>query len=449
MTLSDVLKQCEQADVRRIKLGTVDIDTTLRGKYISLDKFTASALSGAGFCDVIYGWDIGDALYDGVDVKVTGWSTGYPDAVARFDLDSFRLIPWEPGTAFFLMDLYDKNGEPLAMAPRNVLKRVLERAATLGYEAFFAGEYEFFLFRETPESLREKGFRNPTPLSPGMFGYSVLRASQHSDLTLALMDQLNAFQLGLEGFHTETGPGVYEAAINVDRGVAAADKAALFKTAVKEICSRHRVMATFMAKWSPDLPGSGGHIHQSLWDKANQANLFHGGDGVMSDLMRYYIGGLVKNLPEMIALLCPTVNSYKRMVPGTWAPVNASWGVDNRTAAVRAIPGRQKSTRVEMRACGADLNPYLAMASCLAAGLDGIENRVEPPSPAENAYRCDAAPLPRTLRDATAKFSASDVARGWFGDAFVDHYGATRDWECRQYEKAVTDWELARYFESI
>jgi glutamine synthetase len=283
-----------------------------------------------------------------------------------------------------------------------------------------------------------------------MFGYSVLRASQHSELVLALIDQLNSFQIGLEGLHTETGPGVYEVAINVDRGVVAADKAALFKTATKEICARYGVVATFMAKWTSELPGCGGHVHQSLWDRSTETNLFHGGDHQMSDLMRYYLGGLVKHLPSMMALLCPTVNSYKRTVPGTWAPVNSSWGVDNRTAAVRAIPGRAKAARIEMRACGADLNPYLAMAACLAAGIDGIDNQIDPPPPVTNAYAGGGSPaLPRTLREASAMLAASDVARDWFGDAFVDHYVATREWECRQYEKAVTDWELARYFESI
>jgi glutamine synthetase len=450
VTLSDVLKRCEEHRITRIKLGAFDIDTTLRGKYVSPEKLVSAAVTGVGFCDVVFGWDIADALYDGIDVRVTGWHTGFPDAVARIDLASFRIIPWEPGTAFLLLDLHDKKGEPLPMAPRNVLKRVLARAGAQGSEPRFAGEYEFFLFRETPQSLQDKGCRNLTPLSPGMFGYSVLRASQNADLVLSLIDHLNAFQIGLEGLHTETGPGVYEAAINVDRALAAADKSALFKTAVKEICSRFQVTATFMAKWTADLPGCGGHLHQSLWDKQTENNLFHGGDGVMSDLMRYYIGGLVKNLPGLMALLCPTINSYKRTVPGTWAPINASWGIDNRTAAVRAIPGRQKAARVEMRVTGADLNPYLAIAACLVAGLDGIENQVDPPSPADNAYAgADAAPLPRNLREAAENLSSSRLAREWLGDAFVDHFVATREWECRQFEKAVTDWERARYFEAV
>ncbi|HTM47936.1 MAG TPA: glutamine synthetase family protein [Bryobacteraceae bacterium] len=427
--------------IQRVKLGAFDIDCTLRGKYISLDKFWTAAEAGVGFCDVIFGWDIADVLYD--NAKVTGWHTGFPDATTRIDLASFRPIPWEPGTAFFLLDFVNV----AAIAPRQVLQRVIGTAG--GYRASFSAEYEFFFFRETPESLREKHYRGLTPLSPGAFGYSVLRASENQQLALDLFEQLAGFGIPLEGLHTETGPGVYEAAIAVDDALAAADKAALFKTAVKEIASRHGVTPTFMAKWSADLPGSSGHLHQSLWDAEGRRNLFSDGAGGMSAVMRHYIGGLVANLPDLAAVFCPTVNSYKRTVPGAWAPINATWGVDNRTTAIRAIPGGAKSTRVELRLTGADINPYLAMAASLAAGLDGVERESPPPAPVVNAYCGEATPLPRTLADATARFRSSQVARRWLGDEFVEHYAGTREWESRQFDKAVTDWELARYFESI
>jgi glutamine synthetase len=320
---------------------------------------------------------------------------------------------------------------------------VIEKAGE--YESYFSAEYEFFFFRETPQSLRQKNYRNLSTLSPGSFGYSVLRASENRDLVLQLFDQLAEFNLPIEAFHTETGPGVYEAAIAVDTALAAADKAALFKTAVKEIAFRHGVIPTFMAKWNSDLPGSSGHLHQSLWDKGRQKNLFAG----MSPLMQKYIAGLVANLPELAAIFCPTINSYKRTVPGAWAPVNATWGVDNRTTAIRAIRGGAKSTRVELRLTGADINPYLAIAASLAAGLDGVERELPLPAATVNAYSGDAPPLPRTLSEATTLFRQSQVARRWLGDDFVEHYAGTREWESRQFEKAVTDWELARYFESI
>ncbi len=449
MTLEEIRRRFADDRIDRVQLGAFDLDGVLRGKYISLEKFASAAESGLGFCDVVFGWDIGDALYD--NVRLTGWHTGYPDALARIDLGSYRRIPWEPGTALFLLDLYDKAGEPLAVAPRNLLRGVLDRAASLGYEASFAAEYEFWVFQETPHSLRDKAFRNLTPLTPGMFGYSLLRASSNSGFVLDVIDQLAAFDVPLEGFHTETGPGVWEAAIQVDSGLAAADKAALFKTAVKLIAARHGLLPTFMAKWNADLPGSGGHLHQSLWDRDHARNLFHdpGGDG-MSETMRQYLAGLVRYLPEWMVMFCPTVNSYKRTVPGTWAPINATWGVDNRTTAVRAIPGSARAARIETRLTGADINPYIAMAASLAAGLEGIERRIGLSPPTVNAYEAANAPaLPRNLADATRQFRSSEAARRWFGDQFVEHYAATREWEVRQSEKAVTDWELARYFESI
>jgi glutamine synthetase len=444
--IDDVARRLSNDGIRRIKLGVTDIDGILRGKYISLEKFFGSA-SGLGFCDVIFGWDMSDVLYD--NCQYTGWHTGYPDAQASIDLSTLRTIPWEPGTALFLLDLFQKNGEPLAISPRQVLRSVVNRAHEAGYDAKFAAEYEFWLFRETPQTLREKGFRDLTPLSPGMYGYSVLRASQNASIVLDFIDQLTAFDIPLEGFHTETGPGVYEAAIAVDKSVAAADKATLFKTAAKEIAARHGVIPTFMAKWNADLPGSSGHLHQSLSAAGNGRNLFFE-DGGSSTLMRHYLAGLVALLPEFMAMIAPSINSYKRTVPGTWAPINSSWGSDNRTTAVRTIPGSAKSTRIELRLTAADMNPYLAMAASLAAGVEGIERKLEPPPPVSNGYAADAGEaLPRDLGEAVGKFRKSEAARKWFGEQFVEHYVATREWEIRQYHRHVTDWELNRYFEAI
>jgi glutamine synthetase len=431
-----------------IKLGVFDLDGILRGKYVSRDKFESAAQSGLGFCDVIFGWDSGDALYD--NARFTGWHTGYPDAHARIDLATKRNVPWEDDTELYLLDLFTAGGDRLPLAPRNVLQRVIDSAARSGMEARMSAEYEFWLFEETPHSIVEKNYTGLRNLSPGMFGYSILRASSQAPLMHDLLDQLAAFDVELEGLHTETGPGVYEAAIAVDTALAAADKGALFKTAVKEIAMRHGLMACFMAKWKADLPGSGGHIHQSLWDTTTRQNVFVKPDGSMADPMRHYIAGLLEHLPELMVLYCPTVNSYNRTVPGTWAPVNATWGVDNRTVAVRALPGGVKSGRVEMRLTGADMNPYLAMAASLASGLDGVTRRLAPPEPVTNAYKVGVArPLPSNLLEATWLFRESAFARKAFGDEFVDHYAATREWEWRQYEKAVTGWELERYFEAI
>ena len=431
-----------------VRFGVFELDGILRGKYLSRDKFESAAQSGMGFCDVIFGWDCADVVYD--NVQFTGPHTGYPDGFARIDLATKRNVPWEDSTELYLLDMFTATGDRLPIAPRSVLQRVIDSATRQGYEARMAAEFEFWLFEETPHSLAEKNFTGLKNLSPGMFGYSILRSSAQAPLMHDLLDQMAAFDVELEGLHTETGPGVYEAAITVDTALAAADKGALFKTAVKEIAMRHGLMACFMAKWNAALPGSGGHVHQSLWDLTSRQNVFVKPDGSMADPMRYYIAGLVEHLPELMVLYCPTVNSYKRLVPGAWAPINATWGIDNRTVAVRALPGGVKSGRVEMRVPGADMNCYLTMAASLASGLDGIARRLAPPEQVTNGYKPGVArPLPSNLLEATWLFRESAFARKTFGDEFVDHYSATREWEWRQYEKSVTNWELERYFEAI
>jgi glutamine synthetase len=449
MTIDEIKKLFATHSIEKVKIGGFDVDGVLRGKYISLEKFNSAASAGLGFCDVIFGWDSADALYD--NARMTGWHTGYPDGVARIDLASFRVLPWEPDTAFFLVDFFNKDGSALAVSPRQVLRRVIERAESMGYTANAAIEYEYCFFCEDPKSLRQKHYRDLVPLSPGMFGYSFLRASVHSDLAQTILNTMQAMGIEIEGFHTETGPGVYETALHYSDALSAADQAALFKTVVKILAQKHGLIATFMAKWSSDLPGCSGHIHQSLADVKGSKNLFYapGGENEMSDLMRQFMAGQLALMREFAVMLLPTVNSYKRTVPGTWAPTNVTWGIDNRTTALRAIPAGSKATRVEHRLPGADSNPYLALAASLAAGLYGIEKKLALNAPTVNAYTSKATPLPRTLEKAGSLFLASDVARDWFGAEFVDHYAATRQWEVREFRRAVTDWELARYFEII
>ena len=435
--------------IRRVKVGGFDVDGILRGKYIALDKFWGALQDPIGFCDVIFGWDAADALYD--NSRLTGWHTGYPDLRARIDPSTFRVLPWEPGTATFLMDFIREDGSPHPACPRGLLKQVIARARALGYEATFAAEFEFFMFRESPSTLNAKGFRGLEPLSPGMFGYSWVREGQHADICRAILDDMDRFGVPIEGLHTETGPGVYEAAIVYDEVLRAADKAALFKTGMKLITSRLGYCVTFMAKWNRDLPGSSGHLHQSLWRQGQNAFYDRAAPPHLSQVAKHYLAGQLALMPELTALMSPTINSYKRYVPGVWAPLNASWGVENRTCAIRAIPGSAKSTRIEHRQTAADINPYIAMATALASGLWGIEQKTTPPPPVEGdaTARVDLSPLPRTLRAATEKLATSQHARALLGEAFVDHYVRTRDWECRQYERAVTEWELGRYFEAV
>lgn len=452
MTNSDqgLIADLVSRGITRAKIGGFDIDGVLRGKYVSMDKLKSALAGGFGFCDVIFGWDIADVLYD--SAKVTGWHTGYPDAHAVLDTSTLRTLPWEPNTAALLCDFRDEKGGPHAACPRSLLRTVIDRAKAMGFEAKFSCEFEFFLFEETPRSLHEKGFANLTNLTPGMFGYSWVREGQQGKLMSAILDQMKAFDIEIEGLHTETGPGVYEAAIRYDDVLRAADKAALFKVAMKQIAHEHGLSVTFMAKWNAALPGSSGHLHQSLWRGDEGAFVDVSSSTEMNKTMRHYVGGQCALMPELTALYAPTINSYKRYVPGVWAPLTATWGVENRTTAIRLIGLGTKASRVEYRQTAADINPYIAMATCLAAGLYGIEKEIEPPQAVRgDGSSADATrrPLPRTLAEATHMLSESKAAKEILGEAFVDHYVRTRDWEVRQYERAVTDWELKRYFEAI
>jgi glutamine synthetase len=277
----------------------------------------------------------------------------------------------------------------------------------------------------------------------------------HAEFYHQLLKLCTEMRIPIEGLHTETGPGVYEAAIKYDGALRAADKAALFKTQMKSLAARQGLAVTFMAKWSHDLPGSSGHIHQSLWSTGDSPkNVFHDEKAAdnLSEVARQYLAGQLALMPDLTALYSPTVNAYKRYVPGVWAPLTASWGPENRTAAIRAIKGGPKSTRLEYRQTAADINPYIAMATCLAAGLYGIEKKLVPPPPGSgdaSSSESGFAALPRTLKEATARLENSEIARAVLGEAFVDHYVRTRDWEVRQFERVVTDWELRRYFETI
>lgn len=447
----DVLSILSKQNTRKIKLAVTDIDGVLRGKLISFEKFASIAEKGFGFCDVVFGWDSSDLAYD--NAKFTGWHTGYPDTTALVDLNSLRRIPWENETPFFLADFGDEKGAGLPVCPRSLLKRISIQSERAGYKAFFSQEFEWYNFirgLEAPETADPGQLQH---LSTGMFGYSILRSSQHSAYFNDLFDSLNGFDIPIEGMHTETGPGVYEAAILFAGIPEAADRAVLFKSAVKEIAHRHGIVASFMAKYSETLPGCSGHIHQSLWSADGKQNLFFGKkEGGISPLMENYIAGQLHCLPHILPMYAPTVNSYKRLVEGAWAPTTITWGIDNRTTALRAIIGTAASTRLETRVVGSDANPYLAMAACLASGLYGIQHKLKLTTPKTigNGYADKKnGMLPSNLKEATEAMKRSQIAKDLFGEVFVEHFTGTRDWEWRQFSKSVTDWELKRYFEII
>ena len=452
------LTAVRESGALKVKVGVTDIDGVLRGKYLHRDKFFSAAQAhphgGFGFCDVVFGWDATDTCYD--NATLTGWQHGFPDALARIDLGTFRRVPWDGDVPFFLGEFVQADGTPSLICPRQTLKRVLRRADALGLAVLTGMEFEWFNFNETPQSWAAKRGVNPEPISPGMFGYSLLRLNHRVDYVNALFDGMAAFGVPIEGLHTETGPGVYEVAIEFSDALEQADRSVLFKAGTKEIAARFGVMPSFMAKWHAALPGCSGHIHQSLTpaDTVGGKNLFFDADSPrrMSPLFESYLAGQVNGLMELAPMFWPTINSYKRLVDGFWAPVKPTWGLDNRTASFRVIAGSAKATRLETRCPGADVNPYLAMAAVIAAGLDGVEKGLKlttPPITGTNIGAEHVARAPRTLIETTRVFQQSDIARNWFGDAFVDHFAATREWEWRQWLDGVTDWELKRYFEVI
>jgi glutamine synthetase len=447
-TTEDAVRVAHERGLSHVNVGLFDVDGLLRSKRISLSKLESVLEKGLMFCDVIYGWDLHDQIYD--NVTFTGWHTGFPDCPVAILPETFRELPFEPDGMFFLGQL---DGAGAAIDPRATVGRLLERLAERGMTAAAGFEYEFFIFDETPDSIREKNYRDLKPLAPGFFGYSGLRSLVHSELYNEILEVCETMGLPLEGLHEESGAGVLEAAITVDDALRSADNAALFKAAVKVLCQRGGLMATFMARWSPDWPGQSGHIHLSLADE--NGPIFHddGAEHTFSKTMRHFIAGQQALMPEFLALACPTINSYRRLIPGFWAPTSATWGIENRTCAIRAIPGAPKSQRVEYRIAPADANPYAALCAALGSGLWGVENELEPDEPISgNAYDLPSEgprALPRTLWDAAQLLKASDAARDLFGDEFVDHFAATREWEEREFRKHISDWELARYFEAI
>lgn len=455
-TLDSKIKQYQKEGVRFVKIAFADIDGIHRGKYIRLEKFESIARSTGGFCDCVLGWDSNDKLYD--NTKFTGWHTAYPDAKYKIDLTTERRLAEENNTPFYIIDLIHSDEiSSHTICPRSLLKRILKKADTMGFGLNLAFEYEFFLFDETPHSIREKNYQNLVPFTPGNFGYSLIRSNTESNLFQEFMSYCDSMDLPLEALHCETGAGVWEGALRYDEALKMADKSSLFKTFAKSFFQKRDLMATFMAKWSMEFPGQSGHVHQSIFNNKTKENLFYNQKKQfkMSSLMEHYVAGQQEYLKSLLPMCSPTINSYTRLVKGAWAPTTASWGVENRTTALRVIPGNSKSQRVEFRLGSADANPYLVAAAIIGAGLLGIERKLKLSEPlVGNAYEHqnklpEKWHLPGNLLDATRGFAKSKEAKDLFGEDFVDHFAATREWEVKEYEKSVTDWQLKRYFEII
>lgn len=452
MNRADVERLIEQHGIETVKLGTPDIDGVYRGKRLGVKQFL-DGCEGEGFaqCDVIFGWDIAEEVIDGQQLAIGSADTGFADVLLRPDLATFRIVPWEPATAAVVADVYDEHGGLVPQSPRTALRRVLDRASRLGYTAMMAVELEMRIFREDQESVRAKNFTGLRPLNPGYNCYSISHASIDEDVVGALRRYMDAYGVEVEGYGREHGEGMYEMNLRYAEALEAADRGMLFKSGAKEVLAQAGAVPTFMAKYSDQMDGCSGHIHQSLWRDGESVFWDASAEHGMSDTMRSYVAGALVALPELFALFAPNVNSYKRYVSGSWAPTAATWAIENRTSSLRVIAPGPNGIRLEHRVPGADVNSYLGFAACLAGGLAGIERRLQPPPPTSgNVYAAEGlAPLPRTLDQAIELLDRSELARDYLGDAFVDHFVAMRRWEIEKHRRAVTEWERRRYFEQV
>lgn len=448
-----------------VKVAAVDADGILRGKIISKDKFLSVIDDGFGFCGVLYSWDMHDTAY-ALNSTISAADEGYRDLQAKVDLEGFYRIPWENNIPFFLLKIHDpETKEPMPQCPRGLLAQVCDKfEANLGGTPMAGSELEFYHYRETAESLAEKNGINLKPLTPGMFGYSIQRPTLNQDYFYDILNTCTNTGIKLEGWHTETGPGVFEAALTYGPAKEVTDKTSLFKLICKSIGPRYGILPCFMAKPAQGMPGNSGHMHLSVLDKKTGQNLFARDQADpspewsdiahLSDFGRHFLAGVLDGLPDIMPLLAPTINSYKRLNENFFAPVTVSWGLEHRIASIRLIAPpvcSKKGTRLEIRTPGADVHTHYAMAALLALGLRGIEKQLPlttPPMGNEDSSKF--AKLPKSLQDATDKFAASgSIAREVLGDKFVDHFAETRYHEIREWNEAVTNWEVTRYIETV
>jgi glutamine synthetase len=424
---------------RVVQLEVPDLDGGLRAKLVSAAKALSPA--GAAMCTIMFGLTQADDVYES---PASCAENGFPDLVMRPDLATARPLPWCDGTTAVLCDLYGPDGALYPVAPRTVLRAVADRCAELGFEARFAAEWELCVVHQGDDAV---------PLGRTMNAYSLLRLQELRPLAQAFFERMDAVGIPIESVHTELGHGMLEFAISHAPVLEAADHAARAKAYLKELCGELGLVATFMPKWRSGAPTSGCHFHQSLWRDGDNA-FWSADDGGLSPLARNYLAGQLATMADVSVLFNPSVNAYRRLQPGTWTPATASWGVDNRTAAIRAIAGSPKGARLEHRRAGADVNPYLAIAAMLAGGLHGIAEKLEAPDPATGDAFADGRfqRLPTTLDGAVDALRGSGVAAGLLGREFVDHYLLSRDVELRLWREweadQVTEWEHRRYFET-
>jgi glutamine synthetase len=415
-----------RSGVETVILAGADAHGIMRGKRVPIAELDRAAEHGVGLSEVVWALPVDEHEPVQPPPEHTGYfpRPGYPDMRAVPDLETARIVPWHDRTALLLCDFVD-----VPVSPRAVLRSVVERAREMGVEPVVGVELEFYLLRETPQSVLGKRPGQLVAVDERPSAYGIVAASRHEPFTAAVRETLLEYGLAVEACNPESGPGQFEINLRAAPALQAADEAFLLKSAVKEVAAQRDLLATFMAKPRSDWPGSSCHLHISL------------GDGSL----RHFVGGLLEGMAELTAIFAPTPNSYRRLVPYSWAGTTATWGADNRTVGVRALEGR-----VELRQPGADANPYLAVAAALAAGLEGVRRGSEPGPPVDgDVYAGAAPPLPATLGEAADVLEGSALARDWLGDDVVDHCVALRRAEVAAQAEAVTDWETARYLEAL
>ena len=449
MNLDELKLQIEQGAIDTVLTCIVDMQGRLMGKRLHAEAFLEIADGGETHCcNYLLATDLEMATPDGY--ASTSWSAGYGDYVMQPDLSTLRPVPWLEGTALCLCDILDHHTHaPIAFAPREVLKRQIARAQAMGFTPIMATELEFFLFQGTHDAIARGGFQNLQPISNYNEDYHILQTSKEEPIMRPIRNHLRAMGIPIEGSKGEAEAGQEELNIKHAEALATADHHTLAKHGVKEIAHLHGHAATFLPKWHHNRVGSAAHVHQSLC--SNQQNAFYDARSAMgkSTIMDHYLAGLLRYARDYTVFLAPYINSYKRFAKGTFAPTQIVWSVDNRTAAFRLCGEGTKSIRVECRTPGSDINPYLALAAMLAAGLQGIAEKLELPAPFQgDAYADDAQQhLPATLRDARAALLESSMLQEAFGAETVAHYARAAEWEIEEFNRVVTDYEIARGFE--
>ena len=445
MELDQLTAAVAAGDIDSVVVGFTDHYGRTMGKRFDAAFFLDSCASdGTHGCDYLLTVDMEMEPVEGY--AYANWEKGYGDFHLVPDLATLRPAGWTTRTAFVLCDVIDDAAhQPVAVAPRSILRRQIERLHAAGFTAAAASELEFFLYRDSYRTANEKGYRDLESAGWYVEDYHLLQASRVEDYVGAARRALTASEVPVENSKGEAAVGQHELNIRYAEVLTMADRHVVMKQAMKELAETLGVSLTFMAKPDAAQPGNSCHVHLSLW--RGDENAF--ADGVDSDVFRWFLGGWMHHAADLMPFVAPTINSYKRYQDQSWAPTRLAWSTDNRTAGFRVV-GSGSGLRIENRIPGADVNPYLVYAAAIASGLDGIENQIEPPAEFRgDVYASDIERVPSNLRDAVDRFADSTAARGFFGDLVVDHYSHHLRTELAAHDAAVTDWEMARYFERI